>query len=213
MALYAVASRASFEWAAPQESGEEYRASLLKWVAARQLDDEFEAGERSLLAAPVGTPDERVFIPAAWRAEGAAVLAWAVGRFSLPGVDRTVNIRDLGGVLSGELAWDDLQLRDAKQVTLLEGVLYNLNWRVNHYRLDPAPYDLRKMLKDYDWPPPDAAPIRYVADGDLRVEDLPFTAAPADRRARCTSVVLERRRAATWLCGDDPVYSRVSMDT
>lgn len=211
--LYAVASRASFEWAAPAEAGEEYRAALLDWVAARRLDDELEPAERDLLDAPIGTPDARTFIPATWRAEGAAVLVWSLDRLVLPGVDRNVGIGPLGDVLYGERSAGDLQLRAADEITQLEAILYNLNWRVNHHRRDPAPCDLCRTLIDYGDPPPDSGPIDYGPDGDLLVGGLSFTAAPADRRATCTSIVLERRRAATWLCGDHPIYSQVEMDT
>ena len=213
LALYAVASRASFEWAAPAEAGEGYRAALLDWVATRRLDDELEPAERDLLNASIGTPDERTFVPASWRAEGAAVLAWALGRLVLPEVDRNVGLGPLGEMLYDGRAAGELRLRAAGQITEFEAILYNLNWRVNHHRRNPAPYDLRGMLENYGGLPPDAGVLRYGPDGDLVVGGLPFTAAPADRRAACTSIVLERRRAATWLCGDHPIYSQVAMDT
>ena len=201
LTLDAVSVRAAFESTTPAETAAEYRASLLDWVAARQLDGELEPHARQFLAAP------------SWTTEGAAVLAWSLGRLTLPPVDRLVTRDEVGDALYDELPWADLRLRTAGEIDLYEAVLYNLNWRVNHHRWNPNPYDLRAMLRDYDRLPVDAGPLAYGTDGDLMVDGMPFTAAAAERRATCTGIVLERRRAATWLCGDDPVYSSTSMDT
>ena len=193
LALYAVANRAAFERHPSAETASEFLDGLHAWIVDRDLDDELEPAERDWLAMPIGGLDLGSTNTASWRIEGAAVLAWALSRMPLPSVDQAVTRDAVGDALFAPLPWSELQLRPAADITRLESVLYNLNWRVCRAMKDSAPQDVRRLLHHYLDPLPDAEPVPFAADDDLAVGGVAFTSATADDQSRCRGTVLERR--------------------
>lgn len=207
-----VASRARFEVHKDREEASLYRSNLLKRVREIALDDELESAERQMLHAEIGALDERTVVHSTWRYEGAAVLAWALGRLDLPPVYEPVSDRAVGGVFF-DMSYDSdsFTLRDSETIESFEELMYNLHWRVRDFSIRPRPYDLRRMFSDVP-SLTGVAPVRFL-DDDLAIGDVPIFRAPRDRFITCHSVVSERRHAASWLCGHHEQYSEVPLDT
>lgn len=74
---------------------DEARAALTAWVEELGAAPELERWEAEVLVAPAGEVGERDRIDGSWRCEAAAVLAWALGLFELPGPDESVDPGDL----------------------------------------------------------------------------------------------------------------------
>lgn len=201
----------------PTEFSEAARATLLAWLTATGLEGELEPQERALLEAPVGGAEPGLAAQATWRAEGLAVLAWALGRLALPGHDEPADARK--AVDSVEWLRDEAQeivaganLRDHAQISTYAEQALNVHWRFRQLALVSEPYDFRS-LAGADRPAGfDVPPLRLLED-DLAVGDRPIFKAPAADRNACWDIAVERHQAAMWLLGDDELYSRVDMST
>lgn len=73
---------------AEAESAAETYAQSRAWLTAHGLDAELEPRERAFLDRPLGSASEEEAAAGSWRAEGLAVLAWALGVAELPGPDQ-----------------------------------------------------------------------------------------------------------------------------
>lgn len=212
MVLYMVASRALFETSKNRDQALIYRSNLLKRVGDLALDEELEGTERQMLHSAIGELDQRTVVNGFWKYEGAAVLAWALGRLDLPPVDEQVSDRAVGDVFFN-MSFDSgsFTLRNSVTIESFEELMYNLHWRVCDFSVRPRPYNLRRMLSDAP-NLPGVAPLQFLKD-DLAIGELPIFKASSDRFAACHSVVTERRHAASWLCGHHEVYGEVALDT
>ena len=208
-----VASRAMFEVMTDRAEAARYQANLLKRLDELGLDEELDPAERTMLRGGIGSLDKPTVIRGTWRYEGAAVLAWSLGRLELPPIDEQVSDGAVGDVFF-DLNFDSsaaLSLRPPDVISDYEMLMYNLNWRTNHFRSHPGRYDLRAMLADA--PDLPGVPPLHLLENDLAVGDAPIFRAPPDAVESVQSVVRERRWAASWLIGDHPRYGNVSLDT
>jgi len=73
---------------AEAESAAETYEQSRAWLTAHGLDAELEAREKAFLDRALGSASEEEASAASWRAEGLAVLAWALGVAELPGPDQ-----------------------------------------------------------------------------------------------------------------------------
>lgn len=86
LVLCAVTMRSIAEGEA--ETAADTYAQSRAWLKAQGLDDELEPRERSFLDRRLGSAGEDEVAAGSWRAEGLAVLAWALGVAEVPGPDQ-----------------------------------------------------------------------------------------------------------------------------
>lgn len=75
-------------------AGETYAQSRA-WLTAMGLDDELEPRERAFLDLRLGAASDDDVSHGSWRAEGLAVLAWALGVAEIPGPDQQADPMEL----------------------------------------------------------------------------------------------------------------------
>jgi hypothetical protein len=217
-ALVAVVARGLFEM--NSKGGREPAYSLhalRRWVDRLGIDGELEPAEQRLLATMAGDLKPQELIDSVWICEGAAVLAWALRLApALPRYDEQVDVDALlqaVAFLDGErclAAVHQPVLRSAEELARLEAQMLAYHWRMVDFRVRPegtrfddvtifgGPFDL-------SW-----ADLR---EGDLALHGRPIAAADREVVKLCSSISLERFRAATWLQGHASVYSETRTDT
>lgn len=209
LVLAAVAYRAYLERHADVHEAEDSRVQALSWLAAVGAQSEAEIDELEVLETPVGQMDESTVVDASWRGQGAAVLAWALGRYELPGYDQPADPAAVGEALGflDDGADDVLRaatLRRHEELEQLAERLLTVHWRIRQFREDGRPMDFASgpgfLQRDG---------LRYVG-GDLAIGELSISATDDQALSRALGLVRERQHAANWLCGDDPVYSGVT---
>jgi hypothetical protein len=80
---------------AEAESAADTYAQSRAWMTAHGLDAELEPRERAFLDLRLGGASDEDVSYGSWRAEGLAVLAWALGVAELPGPDEPADPMDL----------------------------------------------------------------------------------------------------------------------
>jgi len=182
----------------------EARAGLLDWVEATGAAEALEPWEARLLAAPPGGIAERDLTNGAWRTEGAAVLAWALGAYELPGPDALAPPGDVYRAIGladpalTDAALDLASPRDPAELERCRQRLLTIHWRLREHALRPGPLDLAAAVAQAAWGPLtlDGVP---VVDGDLALGGVALADAPEDLVARARSIAVERHRAINWL--------------
>jgi hypothetical protein len=182
----------------------------------------------------VGRAQGQSVINAAWRAEGLAVLLWALKRFDLPRYDEgsVENIpAERIGLLSSVAEADRAEppvLRLASEFDEFASHMTITSWRLTQFRASrdselyqqasqyypqrtgiQEPMDFLGYLRGYpnfkeSW----LEGLRFI-DGDLAIGDRSIAAAEPEEVKRCTSIATERQIAAFWLQGDHAIYSKV----
>ncbi len=71
--------------------------------------------------------------------------------------------------------------------------------------------DFAAVLRDDPFGPVDAEGLDF-AGGELTIDERPLSEVPEPRLRACLRTAAERHRAAAWLVGAHPVYSRVPPD-
>lgn len=218
LVLEAVAYRGFLE-AEPRKEAEVYRAELLDWVKVLGLGGELEPDERRLLAAKAGTLSPDAVNLATWRSEGTAVLAWALGLHELPPYDQQVEVGPLSRSLrflkdgAQELV-RDAKLRPREDVEQLRDAMCTLTWRLRQYGIEQKQVDLRVLTSG----PPFATLLKriedlHLIDGDLELEGRSIVGISQPEWVGYIGIAQERYQAASWLLGEDPVYSDVDTPT
>ena len=180
-----------------------------------------EPQEDALIRAPHGTLEPQAMIDATWRAEGLAVLAWALGQLdALPPIDETIELDVLAERLG--LPWKSAadvgivrspHLRPAADLDKLDAQLLTAHWRVRQFlQLDPAPMDYVSWVPDVQWAQLSLDGLE-VRDRDLAIGGLPITEADPERVQTASSILVERRLAVSWLGGYDELYSEGDTNT
>lgn len=217
LALFSVAARAAMEADAARADAGAWQARMVDWLRETGLDAALEPDEARLLAAPPGSLTATEAQDASWRAEGVYVLAWALGIHAPLAHDRLADPNELAGPLGflGDgvpAAIDAAGLRAEHEVDGFLARQLAMHWRLREYALRPGPMDFAAVVATGGWARLDIDAAALV-DRDLAIEGDPIDRAEAGAIARCTSIASERHRAASWLAGADPVYSRVENIT
>jgi hypothetical protein len=155
-------------------------------------------------------------VDASWRAEGMAVLAWALGTADLPAHDELVQpgtVADGLGFLGDEVPLLEApRLRLPSELERMQRRLLGLHWRLRDYQLFPRALDLRALAAKCWFGSFDLDGIA-LCDGDLAIGGVPISLADADQVTQVTSIARERHQAINWLCGDCRRYSHVGTST
>jgi hypothetical protein len=203
----------------PDEAkAESLRSDLVKWIERdERLRGELEPHEAQILNEPIGKPKGQAIIDAVWGAEAAQVLLYALGARPLPSHDaqeHPYKVARAHGVLGeASAALFEATLRPEAELWSLQRRLLAIHWRMVELRVRGAgAVDMKKMAQKEFLRGVDLATIP-LADGDLAVRDAPVSQAEAGLASLVQSIALERHRAANWLVGVHPVYSRVATPT
>jgi hypothetical protein len=216
-ALIAVVARGLFEMNVTQGRTPAYSIDgLRRWAEALDLAAELEPEEAEVLARPQGKLRAQEVIDGVWRVEGAAMLAWALNLVPSPRYDIQVDVDPLlqaigfldadrcRGILS------DPSLRIGEELARCAAQMLAYHWRMVDFRVQPraAKFDAVAIFGgpfDLSW--------ATLADGDLVLQGEPISAADAGVVGLCSSISIERFRAANWLVGLDAIYSETPTDT
>lgn len=214
LALCAVACRSQLEPHAGDAEARAIHDGVRTWLAAAGVDDEMEDDERRIVATPLGQLSREDATAAGWRGEGAATLAWGLGRWTLPAIDAPVDAADV----ARQLDWlgddpqgfrDSLRLRARTDVVQLAEMLEVAQWRLARALGGEPAVSLRNFdAGTFAWPR-EVERLAFGAGGDLAVGGQALAAAPEHARRLALRIVVERRRAVNWLAGQNPVYSSV----
>jgi hypothetical protein len=214
LALCALACRSQLEPHAGDPTAAEILAAVRNWLHANAIDAEFEDEERRVLDRPLGrlAPDDASF--AGWRGEGAATLAWALGRWSLGPIDVPSDAAEvatrLDWLADGPLALvDGARVRAKSDVVQLAEMLEVAGLRIAGHLAGEPPVSLRNFAGAGFRAPQDAEPLGFAPDGELLVGGRRLSEAAPDAQHAALRIVEERRRAVQWLAGQHAVYSAV----
>ena len=218
LALSALTARAMLEREARTSAVDETYERLVDWARAAGAEAEMEPEEREILRTPLGQLHGQRHVDAAWRLEGLAVLAWALGRFELPPHDRVVDVGELltsMGVLDTDAAAELLAappLRPREEIATLRNRLFALHWRLRDFSIRPRVMDFASFAETAWFGPLDLGGLSLV-DGDLGVNGVRIDRAPRDAFSTAMSIARERHQAANWLWEGPELYSEASDAT
>ena len=219
--LTAVVARASMEKAFQEEADptiEEDRLAVIRWVKSLGIRDELEPQEWKVLERPVGKLENRDLLNAHWRVESLTMLAWALGRYSMPEYDE---LTDLDGVIDAMGLLDeeasaallkDPKLRSPEELETMQDHQLALHWRVRDYSLQQEPMDFVEFSKNSWFGGFDLERFRVI-NGDLAIDDVEICKAGPDEVNTVQSIVMERHLAINWLVGDSEIFSEQDTST
>lgn len=217
LALSSVAARAGLEARADEAEARGLHPRMLDWLRDTGLERDLEPAELELVATPLGALDPAAALDAGWRAEGAYVMAWALGRHEALPHDRLVDPHDVAWPL-GFLDADALareggaELRGEREIDTFLARQLAVHWRLREYAQRPGPMDFASVVANGGWARLDIDDAA-LADGDLAIDGDSIDRAEPARIERCTSIACERHRAASWLAGSGPLYSNAGTAT
>src|SRR5579871_3433374 len=151
------------------------------------------------------------------RSEGMVVLAWVLGRASLPMFDVQCEPSEVANAM-GFLAERESTvlphplLRDASEVSVGEETYLTLHWRLRQFSTDSKPMDLAAYVAACDWGPLRLDQVK-LCEGDIAIDGVRIDRLPHAVFRQTLSIVQERHRAFNWLIGWDSLYSQVTTDT
>lgn len=216
LALCALACRSQLEPHAGDADARAIHESVVAWLSAAGVTTELEDAERRIVEAPLGQLSRDDATVAGWRGEGAATLAWGLGRWPLPAIDVAVDAADVAMRLDW-LGDDPLalvegaRLRARTDVVQLAEMLEVAQWRLDRELGGEAAVSLRNFdAGTFVWPH-DVAPLAFASDGDVAVDGRALAAAPEHAKRLARRIVVERRQAVNWLAGQHAVYSAVDV--
>jgi len=204
----------------PPDSWEPQREHLSARLKSLGIAGELEPPERDFFRAAFGRVDPMAVTSAAWRGEGLAVLAWALGRLGLPAYDEEAfppdHAQESVGFDNLEVArelLDSGSLRHAEEIERYAVHATIVTWRLRTFRMYPGPWDFVGHLRRQPAFRETWMDGLRIVDADLAIGEQAIANAPTERVQTCERIAVERQIAAYWLEGDDAVYSKVDPTT
>jgi hypothetical protein len=171
-----------------------------------------DPAELKLLSAPLGSLDPRARAQA-WRgAEGVTILAWALQMSDFPRHDQKADafeVTQLIGLLEQDprAVLQEAALRSPIALSACRNLYDAIHRRLQKpdatrlaATLKPEWLDLLEMEAD-----------AVISRGDLSYQKRPVSEAAPEALAAYAVLVEDRLRAAAWLLGGEPVYSKVAV--
>jgi len=188
-----------------EADGAQTVAKVKNWFHALDIESYLSEWERQVLHTPVGQLSRRDEINASWLSEGLVVLAWALGKSSLPSFDAQCNPGEMAATLDFLLPKESTALNHPILLSTVDledynNFIYNLHWRVRRFSLNRQPYDF-KSLAQKAWGEPVARHGVAFAEDDLALNGVPLAKTEETAWRTLESIVRERHRASNWLIG------------
>jgi len=216
--LAAVACRGNIECGAGDSEAEEIHTRLLNWLTGMALWPYVEAGEKTLLQAPLGDLDRQDVIRATWRAEGLAILAWASKEFEFPRHDQKVDPSAVAEAVwflnedAGE--WVTLaKLRSVARRKAAREVLYAIHVRLRDFLRNGGETDFMNWVQPFwlDLLRIDTSDL--IINGDLAIDGRPIREVENERIQEVSWITHQRHQAIIWLVERYPNYAETPVDT
>ena len=213
LVLAALACRGELEAHAADADARAIDATVRGWLVESGLLEAFEAPERLLLDPPLGALGTVDAAVATAFGEGAAVLAWSLGRCTLPAIDVDAD----ASAVAATLGWLDpevgpaleaARLRPRTDLLLLAEALEVAHWRL----ADGRAASLAQFAPGRVHVAADAAPLPLAPNGELLIGGVPLAEVSDAARSAAVRRIRERRRALNWLLGQAADYASLRVD-
>jgi hypothetical protein len=221
LALAAVAARA--DQVRPDAQGQ------LPDLLSRQIADglhrhsgtgELEPNEKAFCASQPGALSDSEIAGASWRAEGAGVLLWALGLWTAPEYDMSIDVVallqktvELAGNRDAKDLFKSARLRPAEEIDKFATHATIVSWRLRQFGMQPGPMDFLGFLRAFSTCKESWFEGLRIIDGDLAIGARAISDAPLEAVQICSCVAIERHIAAYWLQGDSRLYSQIDPTT
>jgi hypothetical protein len=210
--LAAMVLRSGLEGSAGDSGAEARRVEMLRWLDTAGVTAALEPEELEILRAPLGTLTEQQQKNAGWRSEGLGVLAWALNRWELDSFEVPTNAPAIAEALGfmkpeGLEMLKSPELRSKPEREELARRLYLIHRRLRQaYDKKASSRNIAQLARELKV---DSVKLGLVED-DLTIGGIRLAKVPREVLRYAISTVAERHRAANWLLGDNPAYSKVS---
>lgn len=215
--LSAVSCRGFIEKDANNPKAEDLRQRVYSWLREIGVYDEAEEHECKILSTPLGSLQEKSVVNASWKSEGMVVLAWALGKVSLPDYEKECEPSEIANTLgflndriSTPLA--NPHLLSYSDIEYWADAYLTLHWRLRQYHLNPVAINFETYVEACTWGPLSLAEIELV-DGDLAIAGARLDRVDESTVRNLISITQERHQALNWLLGEESIYSQVTTDT
>lgn len=203
--------------ATPEEKRPAKFKQLAEWFWSLEIGHELEESERAVLDTPLGNLPPETVNQLVALFDDVAVLAWALRLAEMPRHDCFFDRRALCGAVGlysedARFVIDSADLRDAIDLRAQADRLLAVHWRLREWELRPNHIDFARLAGD-TWFGPIELSTLPLKDGDLAFNGQPICKADPKLLERCSTAIAHRHKAINWLCGHDPVYSRVQAAT
>lgn len=183
------------------------RKEMVHGLQGSEIWREAEPAELAELETPAGRLSEKSVWRLPWQAEGAAVLAWALGLMELPPYDEQVEVGRLFEVISTlEEGESQPELRPPNELDALSFQMLAIHWRLRQFQVEPKTMD----LVDYApraWCGPMDLSLARLAGSNIEIKGVPLAEATEEDWKTTSGIMHERRMAIHWLLGHAAVYS------
>jgi hypothetical protein len=215
--LATVSCRGIIEAQAADDWVPKFHLRILDWLPSADLEEELEPEEAALLRTPLGTLTLQKRVNASWRAEGLAVLAWALGCYPLPAFNEQVDPKAAAssvGFLSEDAASRAAlaALRPEEDLLRARELIFALHWRLREFSLRPKATDFAAVGRQ-PWMGMGGIRQLPLVSGDLALGGIPLAETDESIWRPCLSIAQERHLAINWIFGQETLYSDVTGDT
>lgn len=216
--LAALTCRGSLEQGPEDPQALDVHQQLCDWIQEIDLAGELAEPERKVIEAELGTLSPQTAIECGWRAEGLAVLAWALQFEDFPPHDEKVDPFEVAGSvgLLSEDAADFLaeaELCSSEALAACRETLYAVHCRLREFLRTSEPSDIRDSFEPKWFEQLDIEPV-FGPQGDLRLGPGELSDADSEAVSQAEWLTCERHRAVIWLVEDqDLPYAQVPVDT
>lgn len=218
LVLSAIVCRSNSDYAPENPDAIDLWKRLLNWVEELKLEEEMESFEREMLYKPLGKLEKKERIVGSWRAEGLAILAWALDCFDFPKHDEKIDPFEVTGSLwfldeNANEVIKSAKLRPTKELSACRELLYALHCRIREFQRNKSANNIK------DWIEPAWLQTLRIDSPlgpkyDILIGDGELSMADEENIQLTESIICERHRAIIWLVGEGgPLYSEVSVDT
>lgn len=216
--LAAVTCRGHVEHNLGDPTSEALYTRIVAWLDSCNLMEFLEPEERAILLAPMGGLTGEQQQASIWKVEGAAVLAWALGKYPLPPHDVKVEPFKVAEMLG--FLWDEAaqyvryaQLRGRTELKAYRELVHVIHGRLREAEQHPRRDDFGSSIQ-----PPWLRALGMtrtspVVEGDLAIDGQPLSRVEPSLVRTVEEINHERHRAAIWLVGQQEGYWTLSVDT